>query len=86
LTARASFAAVRERESLLQRLAAAFDRMASARTGMCAVISGQAGIGKTSLVQTFACSLPAETRPLQCGCAALFTRGPFGPVRVAADG
>ncbi|HET7525357.1 MAG TPA: AAA family ATPase, partial [Burkholderiaceae bacterium] len=68
-----------ERESQLQQLAAAFARVASGQTGMCAVVSGEAGIGKTSLVQAFARSLPAATQVLQCGCEALFTPRPFGP-------
>ena len=67
-----------ERESHLEALAAA---LAHAREGegRVALVSGEAGIGKTTLLQEFAASQARSTRVLWGGCEALFTPHPLAP-------
>ena len=48
--------------------------------GRLALVSGEAGIGKTSLVGSFAASHGADARSLWGACEALFTPRPLGPV------
>jgi DNA-binding CsgD family transcriptional regulator len=68
-----------ERESHLAALARAF---AEARegNGRIALVSGEAGIGKTSLVRRFAAEITPPTRLLWGACDALFTPRPLGPL------
>jgi predicted ATPase len=74
-----------ERESQPDQLAQAFAGLAAGGMGVCTLISGDSGIGKTTLVQAFVHTLQASTPPLQCGCEALFTPRPLGPwVDIAA--
>src|SRR5437763_7645729 len=47
--------------------------------GRLALVSGEAGIGKTSLVEHFAHQHRATVRLLWGGCDALFTPRPLGP-------
>jgi DNA-binding CsgD family transcriptional regulator len=68
-----------EREEALAALRAARDR-AVAGAGWVSLVSGEAGIGKTSLVRAFAAETTALRRVLWGGCDALFTPRPFGPV------
>ncbi len=53
---------------------------ASAGSGRIALISGEAGIGKTSLVRRFASRQPANVRVLWGTCDLLFTPNPLGPL------
>lgn len=55
------------------------------RQGRCVLISGDAGIGKTSLVQAFVANLGTKAVPLVVGCEALFTPRPLGPLVDLAD-
>ncbi len=48
--------------------------------GACVVLSGEAGIGKTSLLRAFVQGLPTGTTVLYGGCEALFTPRPLGPL------
>src|SRR5215469_266553 len=48
--------------------------------GRIALVSGEAGIGKTSLVERFLEQQPAATRVLWGTCEALFTPRPLGPL------
>ncbi len=66
-----------ERGEALNKLEAAL-RLAMAGNGRFLLINGEAGIGKTSLVEQFirTCS----TRVLWGACDALFTPRPFGPL------
>ncbi len=68
-----------ERESELQMLAAAFDDAAAGR-GRIALVSGEAGIGKTSFVDRFVAARSPATRILKGNCDALFTPSPLGPL------
>jgi DNA-binding CsgD family transcriptional regulator len=68
-----------ERESHLAALARA---LAEARegNGRIALVSGEAGIGKTSLVRRFTAQITPPTRLLWGACDALFTPRPLGPI------
>ena len=48
--------------------------------GRVALVTGEAGIGKTSLVEQFAERQKNECRVLWGGCDALFTPRPLGPL------
>lgn len=67
-----------ERETQLQELHAAYERARSGK-GSTVLVSGEAGIGKTSLVQQFARELDSDARILWGACEALFTPRPLGP-------
>ena len=67
-----------ERESALQSLSLAFSD-AHAGRGRTVLVSGEAGIGKSSLVDAFAASKP-DARALWGGCEALFSPRPLGPL------
>ena len=68
-----------ERESELQMLAAAFEH-AAAGHGRIALVSGEAGIGKTSFVERFITIRGQTMRILKGNCDALFTPSPLGPL------
>ena len=68
-----------ERESALADLGAAL-AAARAGRGRVALLSGGAGMGKTSVVRTFLAGLDAGTRVLEGACDDLLTPRPFGPV------
>jgi DNA-binding CsgD family transcriptional regulator len=68
-----------ERETSLQELATAW-REAAAGEGRVALVSGEAGIGKTSLVERFTREHRASGRVLWGACDALFTPRPLGPL------
>jgi len=52
----------------------------SAGEGKTVLLSGEAGIGKTSLIKYFTNDLNSETEVLWGGCDALFTPRPLGPL------
>jgi len=52
----------------------------SAGEGKTVLLSGEAGIGKTSLIKYFTNDLNSETEILWSGCDALFTPRPLGPL------
>jgi predicted ATPase len=68
-----------ERESALAELDAALGA-ARAGQGRVALVSGGAGMGKTSVVRAFLAGLDARTRVLEGACDDLLTPRPFGPV------
>lgn len=73
-----------ERDYASRRLLDAVEQ-ARGGTGLTALVSGEAGIGKTSLVRQLA-EHPAGIRVLSGGCEALFSPRPLGPVYdMAAD-
>lgn len=73
-----------ERESQLQLFDHLFQRIAEG-DGVCALLYGEAGIGKTTLVQQFVAAHSAQANILACGCEALFTPRPLGPLVDLAD-
>ena len=74
-----------EREQQLQSLAGAWQQVVAGR-GRIALVSGEAGIGKTSLIERFAAERGGAARVLRGGCDALFSPQPLGPfVEIAAQ-
>jgi DNA-binding CsgD family transcriptional regulator len=68
-----------ERDEYLSALDEAL-RQAASGHGRIALVSGEAGIGKTALVERFAADAPADPRVLWGACEALFTPRPLGPL------
>jgi predicted ATPase/DNA-binding CsgD family transcriptional regulator len=68
-----------EREPQLKQLATLW-RAARDSHGRIALVSGEAGIGKTALVRRFAAEIKSPTRLLWGACDALFTPRPLGPL------
>jgi DNA-binding CsgD family transcriptional regulator/tetratricopeptide (TPR) repeat protein len=69
-----------ERDAQLRRLEAALDRARQGQ-GATVLVSGEAGIGKTSLLQAFAAAAGPTTRLLVGTCEDLITPRPLGPFR-----
>ena len=74
-----------ERSDALGELGAAAERVGP-RAGVLALIAGESGIGKTSVVRAFVDDLPDTWRVLQGGCDDLITPRPLGALRDAARG
>jgi DNA-binding NarL/FixJ family response regulator len=68
-----------EREGPLRELEAALHDAVNG-AGRLALVSGEAGIGKTALVERFAREQRADVRVLWGACDALFTPRPLGPL------
>jgi DNA-binding CsgD family transcriptional regulator/tetratricopeptide (TPR) repeat protein len=68
-----------EREHDLKVLSRALDE-AAAGHGRVALVSGEAGIGKTSFVEHFIATRDISVRVLKGNCDPLFTPTPLGPV------
>jgi DNA-binding CsgD family transcriptional regulator len=68
-----------ERESELQMLVAALNE-AIAGQGRIALVSGEAGIGKTSFVDRLVATRGQTMRVLKGNCDSLFTPSPLGPL------
>jgi DNA-binding CsgD family transcriptional regulator len=74
-----------ERERELAVLEAAFEE-ASAGRGRVALVTAEAGGGKTALIERFCAGQASPTRVLRGACDALFTPRPLGPIHdFAAD-
>jgi DNA-binding CsgD family transcriptional regulator len=73
-----------ERQTELRVLRSAVDR-ASDGHGSTVVVSGEAGIGKTSLIRAFLASLDGRARVLEGACDDLLTPRVLGPLRDAAQ-
>lgn len=67
-----------EREAFLATLQDEFAKL-RAESGRIVLVAGEAGIGKTSLLQAFAANLP-EGQVLWGNCEALLTPHPLGPL------
>jgi len=67
-----------EREQFLLELESILSDVA-AGNGRCVLVSGEAGIGKTSVVERFAATHNKQARVLWGACDALFTPRPLGP-------
>jgi predicted ATPase len=75
-----------ERERELAVLEAAFDEASEGR-GRVALVTAEAGGGKTALIGRFCAQRNACMRLLQGACDALFTPRPLGPIYdLAAEG
>jgi DNA-binding CsgD family transcriptional regulator/tetratricopeptide (TPR) repeat protein len=73
-----------ERAEELTALEDALGRVRSSGSGALVLVSGEAGIGKTSLLRTF-CEQNAEIATLWGGCDPLFTPRPLAPFLELAD-
>lgn len=69
-----------ERDHQLAALQAQAERTSAGR-GQIVLVSGEAGIGKTSLIRRLLNTAPAGWRKGLGGCDALFTPRPLGPVQ-----
>src|SRR3954451_1284604 len=74
-----------ERDAPLGALLTALDEAEGGR-GSIALVSGEAGIGKTSLVREFATRAEVRARLLQAACDDLVTPRTLGPLHDAAAG
>src|SRR4051794_41667327 len=74
-----------ERDAPLAALLTALDEAEGGR-GSIALVSGEAGIGKTSLVREFATRAEARARLLQAACADLVTARTLRPPHDAPAG
>jgi len=72
-----------ERQPQLARLASAVGTAATGR-GRVVLVTGEAGIGKTSLVRTFLGGLGRDVRVLRGACDDLLAPRPLAPLREAA--
>ena len=68
-----------ERDSQISQLKAALSH-STVETGCLTLVSGEAGIGKSTLLEAFTAGCPDDTRILWGGCDALFTPRPLGPL------
>ena len=75
--------ALLERRSELEALDAAAERATSGRGGCAALICGEAGIGKTSLVKAFVAGQAQRVRLLAGACEDLLMPRALGPLRDA---
>ena len=69
-----------EREQLLTQLEEHL-RQAAAGHGRVVLVGGEAGVGKTALVDEFCRRVAGVAPALRASCDALSTPGPLGPVR-----
>lgn len=69
-----------ERGEALAALDDAFAGVAATERGSVALVAGEAGVGKTSLLRRFRDDREAATRLLWGDCDALFTPRPLGPL------
>jgi DNA-binding CsgD family transcriptional regulator len=69
-----------EREPLVASMLSVFDRAASGRGGTV-LVEGEAGIGKTSLLQEFAARVADRSTVAWGWCEALVTPRPLGPLQ-----
>ncbi|HZN77559.1 MAG TPA: AAA family ATPase [Micromonosporaceae bacterium] len=74
-----------DRDAQLAALVAAAHEAAAGR-GSVALVTGEAGIGKTSLIRAFLDLVPLGMRTLTGACDDLLVPRPFGPLRDAVAG
>jgi DNA-binding CsgD family transcriptional regulator len=69
-----------ERERELGMLASALHEVASSKRGRLVLLSGEAGVGKTTIAQAFCKEHSGSRRVLQGRCESLFAPRPLGPI------
>jgi DNA-binding CsgD family transcriptional regulator len=69
-----------ERSGQLSTLDSSLTSVLSDGQGRVALVAGEAGIGKTTLLRQFTAGLAGSARALWAGCDPLFTPRPMGPV------
>ena len=74
-----------ERDAELTLLSSAAQRLRAGEGGVV-IVTGEAGIGKSTLVETFLDALPEGLRVLRGWCDDLVTAHPLGPIREAVRG
>ena len=74
-----------EREHALERLTNALADVRRTLAGRVVLVSGEAGVGKTTLLRRFRNQLDPTQRLLWGGCDALFTPRPLGPLLAVAE-
>ncbi|HEU5491645.1 MAG TPA: AAA family ATPase [Gaiellaceae bacterium] len=74
-----------ERDDVLAALSGAYAE-ARAGTGRLVLVSGESGVGKTSVVRAFLAGVSRSSRVLAGGCDPLFTPRPLGPFADLASG
>jgi len=70
-----------ERSEQLRTLGEDLAAVVSGTQGRIALVSGEAGIGKTALLRRFCAGVDGAARVLWAGCDPLFTPRPLGPVQ-----
>jgi DNA-binding NarL/FixJ family response regulator/tetratricopeptide (TPR) repeat protein len=73
-----------ERDGVLENLRSALAEAAAGR-GRLVLVAGEAGVGKTAVVQTFSDEQDGSVRVLTGACDPLFTPRPLGPLVDIAD-
>src|SRR5579863_4104968 len=73
-----------ERSEELSKLHRCAARVAEARRGELALVYGEAGIGKTALLERFRSALPRRFTVMSGTCDPLFTPRPLGPLLAPA--
>jgi DNA-binding CsgD family transcriptional regulator/tetratricopeptide (TPR) repeat protein len=74
-----------ERSDQLAALGASFDGVVAEGAGALVLVRGEAGVGKTVLLQAFCEQRRASARVLWGACEALLTPGPLGPLFDVAE-
>ena len=69
-----------ERGDFFTQLQETLEDLTTSGRGRVVLVSGEAGIGKTSLVEQFAVAQKNNCRVLWGGCDPLFTPRPLGPL------
>src|SRR4030095_4026100 len=68
-----------ERDSFLAAMRSQFEHVSNGE-GRCVFISGEAGIGKTTVIKTFCNEVKNKSNVYQGMCDALFTPRPLAPL------